>query len=177
MYVLVYSFRPRLDMKYELYVTSIIEPVGVLVIGAALLLRAPERRNAGRAHVAASFIAFLAAPHLFDRTPSRGRTPRAAADGMETPPHGSAAMGGMELVGNLQSRAGPVLRPLPLSACAHPTTARRARSSRCCARPRRAFSLIWTPIAQGLFRAAIRSTCSARYRGPGYLDVGGGSSA
>jgi len=104
MYVLVYSFRPRLEMKYELYVTSIIEPVGVLVIGAALLMRAPSVEMLAWAHIAASVIAFLAALYFFDRIyPAvEGRGP--ARIDWTVLLHGSAAMGGMELIGNLQSR-------------------------------------------------------------------------
>src|SRR3546814_5802584 len=33
MYVLVYALRPRLNMKYEVYVTSVIEPITVLLTG------------------------------------------------------------------------------------------------------------------------------------------------
>ena len=156
MYVLVYSFRPRLDMKYELYVTSIIEPVGVLVIGAALLLRAPSVEMLARAHVAASVIAFLAALYFFDRIypAAEGRgPPRIDWDILL---HGSAAMGGMELVGNLQSRLDlfflaryfpPHVIGVYGAASQIVSLLRKAKA---------AFDPILMPIAQGLFLRSNR---------------------
>lgn len=180
MYVLVYSFRPRLDMKYELYVTSIIEPVGVLVIGAALLLRAPSVEMLACAHVAASFIAFLAALYFFDRI-------YPAAEGRGPPRmdwnillHGSAAMGGMELVGNLQSRLDlfflaryfpPHVIGVYGAASQVVSLLRKAKA---------AFDPILMPIAQGLFlrshqehlqREVSRAVGWAIYVGLGLLGL------
>lgn len=104
MYVLVYSFRPKLDMRFELYVTSIIEPVGVLVLGSVFLLGDATVLSLARAHVIAAAIAFAAALYWFLRLyPAGERRERASVDWRRLA-HGSAAMGGMEVVSNLQSR-------------------------------------------------------------------------
>src|SRR3546814_12382884 len=53
MYVLVYALRPRLNMKYEVYVTSVIEPITVLLTGAALFSWHRSIAMAAWAHVSA----------------------------------------------------------------------------------------------------------------------------
>src|SRR3546814_6632672 len=54
MYVLVYALRPRLNMKYEVYVTSVIEPITVLLTGAALFSWHRSIAMAAWAHVSAA---------------------------------------------------------------------------------------------------------------------------
>lgn len=104
MYVLVYALRPRLEMKYEMVVTSVIEPVAVLFAGAALLGWQRQVVMAAWAHVAAAVLAFGAAVLAF-----RHVYPRVADDGagrvdLAQLAQGSFTMGGMDLLGNLKSR-------------------------------------------------------------------------
>src|SRR3546814_4180819 len=67
MYVLVYALRPRLNMKYEVYVTSVIEPITVLLTGAALFSWHRSIAMAAWAHVSAALLAFVAAVVAFQR--------------------------------------------------------------------------------------------------------------
>lgn len=104
MYVLVYALRPRLNMKYEVYVTSVIEPIAVLVTGAMLLSWHRSVEMAAWAHVTAALVAFVAAVLAFQRV-----YPRAAADDVgeiDLPKlaHGSFTMGSMDLLNNLKTR-------------------------------------------------------------------------
>lgn len=104
MYVLVYALRPRLNMKYEVYVTSVIEPLAVLLTGVALLSWHRSIEMAAWAHVTAALVAFVAATVAFQRV-----YPREAAHGvgrvdLAQLAHGSFTMGSMDLLNNLKSR-------------------------------------------------------------------------
>lgn len=104
MYVLVYSFRPRLEMKYEMYVTSVIEPLTVLAAGALLLAWHRRVEMAALAHVVGAAVAFGAALAAFRRVypwaeaRGGGRIDRALLA------HGSFTMGTVDLLGNLKTR-------------------------------------------------------------------------
>jgi O-antigen/teichoic acid export membrane protein len=104
MYVLVYALRPRLDMKYEVIVTSVIEPVTVLLAGLALLAWQRNVVMAAWAHVAAALVAFVAAAIAFRHVYPRSVDSDAGRmDGAQLA-HGSFTMGSMDLLGNLKSR-------------------------------------------------------------------------
>ncbi len=103
-YFLVYSFRPRLNMKYEFIVVSVIEPLGVLLVGMILLRANRHVEMLAVAHVSATVLAFLAAIYFFNKLyPATVKGRKAAIDWRELL-RGSAAMGGLEVIVNLQSK-------------------------------------------------------------------------
>ena len=104
MYVLVYSFRPRLDMKYEMYVASVIEPLTALAAGAALLAWQRRVEMAALAHVVAAVVAFGAALVAFQRVYPRVDARCEGSVDRAMLVHGSFTMGTMELFGYLRSR-------------------------------------------------------------------------
>jgi O-antigen/teichoic acid export membrane protein len=104
MYVLVYSFRPNLNMKYEMVVTSIVEPMSVLLLGIAFLSGFRNVEVLAWAHVGASIVAFFTALYFFNRIYPSIESRGGASIDWSMLLHGSATMGGMELVGNLQSK-------------------------------------------------------------------------
>lgn len=103
MFVLTYSYRPSLDMRYELYVRSVIEPVGVLLFGALFLAAGRGLDGAVLAHVIAAAAGFAAALFLFARLYPRSPGPAGKVDAWMLF-HSSAGMGGMEFLTTLKSR-------------------------------------------------------------------------
>ncbi|GBE47504.1 polysaccharide biosynthesis protein [bacterium BMS3Bbin12] len=103
-YVLVYSFRPRLNMKYEMYITSVIEPVTVLAAGAVLLTWRRRVEMAALAHVIAAAVAFGAAAVVFQWVYPRADARRGGRVDRALLVHGSFTMGVMDLFGNLKTR-------------------------------------------------------------------------
>jgi O-antigen/teichoic acid export membrane protein len=116
MYVLAYSYRPTLDMRYELYVCSVIEPVGVLVMGVLFIRAGWNLEGVALAHVLASASAFAAALFFFFRLYPPGGKSGSRMD-WEMLFHGSVGMGGMELLNNVKMRLDlfVLARFLPLS--------------------------------------------------------------
>lgn len=151
MYVLVYSFRPALNMKYEMYVTSIFEPMTVLVIGVIILQQSRTVEMLAYAHVAASMVGFLAAVYYFNRIyPSINRGSRAEIDwGMLF--HGSAGMGGMELLGNLQGKVDLLFLALYFPPQVIGVYGAATQIVSLLRKAKAAFDPILMPIAQGLF--------------------------
>jgi len=151
MYVLVYSFRPKLNMKYEMYVTSIIEPISVLLIGIAMLQKFDNVEALAYAHVSASVIAFLAAIYFFNRIyPSTQRHGQVSID-WNMLLHGSTAMGGMELVGNLQSKIDLILLALYFPPHVIGVYGAATQIVSLLRKSKAAFDPILMPIAQGLY--------------------------
>jgi len=103
MFVLTYSCRPTLDMRYELYVRSIVEPVAVLLFGGLFLFAGWGLDGAVTAHVLAAIAGFAVAAffflRLFPGSDGNGRFPDLA--GLV---HSSAGMGGMEFLSTLKGR-------------------------------------------------------------------------
>ena len=117
MFVVVYMIRPTLDMRYEMYVTSVVEPVAVLVFGAAFLYLSADVNAAAWAHVVAAVIAFVFSLYYFDKV-----FPRDAADSKceldwRMLAHGSMTMGTIEFLSNVKQRIDLffVAQSLPLS--------------------------------------------------------------
>lgn len=103
-YVLVYSFRARMNMKYEMYISSVIEPVTVLVAGAALLLWQRNVEMAALAHVVSAAVAFGAALIAFQWVYPRAGARRGARIDRALLVHGSFTMGSVDLLSNLKTR-------------------------------------------------------------------------
>lgn len=151
MYVLVYSFRPKLNMKYEMYVTSIIEPMSVLLIGIVALQKFDNVETIAYAHVVASVIAFLAAIYFFNRiypsTPGRGQV----SIDWKMLLHGSTGMGGMELVGTLQSKIDLIILALYFPPQVIGVYGAATQIVSLLRKSKAAFDPILMPIAQGLY--------------------------
>src|SRR3546814_18202138 len=114
MYVLVYALRPRLNMKYEVYVTSVIEPITVLLTGAALFSWHRSIAMAAWAHVSAALLAFVAAVVAFQRVYPRSAAGDVGHIDLHKLAHGSFTMGrseersvGKECVSTCRSRWSP----------------------------------------------------------------------
>jgi glycosyltransferase involved in cell wall biosynthesis/O-antigen/teichoic acid export membrane protein len=103
MFVLTYSYRPSLDMRYELYVRSMIEPTSVLLLGAAMLFAGQGLDGVVAAHVVASLIGFAAALYFFFRIFPRRPGVSARTD-WRMLFHSSLGMGGMEFLTNVKLR-------------------------------------------------------------------------
>ncbi len=151
MYVLVYSFRPKLNMKYEMWVTSIIEPVSVLLIGIVFLLRFRNVEVLAYAHVAASIIAFSAAAFFFNRIYPSAESHGGASIDWKMLLNGSAAMGGMELVGNLQIRIDLFVLALYFPPSIIGIYGAATQIVSLLRKSKAAFDPILMPIAQGLY--------------------------
>jgi len=138
-------------MKYEMYVTSIIEPMSVLLIGIAALQKFDNVETLAYAHVAASVIAFLAAVYFFNRIyPATKRHGQISID-WKMLMHGSAAMGGMELVGNLQSKIDLILLALYFPPHVIGVYGAATQIVSLLRKSKAAFDPILMPIAQGLY--------------------------
>jgi len=151
MYVLVYSFRPKLNMKYEMYVTSIIEPISVLLIGIVILLKFRNVEALAYAHVAASVIAFLAAVHFFNRVYPPLKRPGNVSIDWKMLWHGSTAMGGMDLIGNLQSKIDLLILAMYFPPHVIGVYGAATQIAALLRSAKAAFDPILMPIAQGLY--------------------------
>lgn len=180
MYVLVYALRPRLNMKYEVYVTSVIEPIAVLLAGVALLSWHRSIAMAAWAHVSAALLAFVAAVVAFQRV-----YPRAAAGGagrieLSALAHGSFTMGSMDLLNNLKTRIDFLVLARFLPSEVLGVYGAVAEIASVLRKSRAAFDPIMMPIAQrlhithdfaGLQRETTRAVGWALQTGLGVLGV------
>ncbi len=117
MYVVLYMIRPTLDMRYEMYVTSVIEPVAVLVFGVIFFYLAAGVQAIAWGHVVAAIIAFAISLHYLNKVfPSGSSAGECEMDwGMLA--HGSVTMGTMEFLSNVKQRLDLffVAQSLPMS--------------------------------------------------------------
>ncbi len=102
-FILLDSIRPSLDMRYEVVVRQLIEPLSVLLLGILALSQGWGVMGLAGAHVATSVLTFGLALFCFRRV-----YPRAEGEKVKVPwrklYHSSIGMGGMEFLNQFKFR-------------------------------------------------------------------------
>jgi O-antigen/teichoic acid export membrane protein len=115
--ILVYTIRPSLDMRWEVYVRSILEPLSILILGALALIFGFGITGAIFAHNI-SYLATLIMAFVFVRKIYPGsRKGVSASIKWKVLANSSFSMGGMEFLNNFKLRLDLMVigRLLPLS--------------------------------------------------------------
>lgn len=117
-YVLLYAIRSTLDLRYEVYVQSVVEPLLVLIFGAVVLIGKLDVRGVGYAHSAAAVGAFALSFFYFRRLfPVRSAARPRSRIAWRKLWSNAVPMGSIELLNNFKLRLDLMVigRLLPLS--------------------------------------------------------------